>query len=154
MATPERVTQEGNYAMQRWPLLALVLALFCTAVNAAETELRTVQVVFNTDTAANSALVFKPMLPALPVTVGKQYSVVFIATNTRNQDVVEMATPTIYPMMAARYLRKTACYCFIHTTFAAHETKAMLVEFAVDPALPPEIDKIILSYSFAPAKGS
>ena len=56
--------------------------------------------------------------------------------------------PSIAPASIARYFKKTECFCFSPQKFATDEAREMPVRFIVDPALPPDIDRITLSYSF------
>ncbi|MGB1556179.1 MAG: cytochrome c oxidase assembly protein, partial [Oceanococcaceae bacterium] len=53
----------------------------------------------------------------------------------------------------AQYVRKTECFCFSPQPFASGEQKMMPVRFLIDPALPPEIETVTLSYTFFDATG-
>ena len=52
------------------------------------------------------------------------------------------------PTDAAQYLKKTECFCFNRQPFAAGEEKHMPVVFMLDPALPKDVDRITLAYTF------
>jgi cytochrome c oxidase assembly protein subunit 11 len=55
---------------------------------------------------------------------------------------------SVAPMSAARYLKKTECFCFTNQTLAAGETREMPVTFYVDREAPADIGTITLSYTF------
>src|SRR3546814_5425055 len=72
----------------------------------------------------------------------------FDFTNTDDHAIVAQAVPNMAPAIAARYLRKTECFCFNNQAFAAGESKRMPVAFTVDPALPADIDRLTLAYTY------
>lgn len=57
------------------------------------------------------------------------------------------AIPSVTPGLAARYLRKTECFCFTTETFTAGEKEQMPVLFHLDTGLPKEIHELSLSYT-------
>lgn len=91
---------------------------------------------------------FRPVESKIRIHPGKLYSVEFIAENLTDHELVGQAVPSVSPGRAARYLRKTECFCFERQTFAAGEVLQMPVRFIVDPALPAHIDTLSLSYTF------
>src|SRR3546814_19545045 len=72
----------------------------------------------------------------------------FDFTNTDDHAIVAQAVPNIAPAIAARYLRKTECFCFNNQAFAAGESQRMPVAFTVDPVLPADIDRLTLAYTY------
>lgn len=56
--------------------------------------------------------------------------------------------PSVAPARASGYFNKTECFCFTAQTLQAGETRDMPLRFIVDPALPPEVTTITLSYTF------
>ena len=58
------------------------------------------------------------------------------------------ATPSVAPARASGYFSKTECFCFTAQTLQAGETRDLPVRFIVDPALPPDVNTITLSYTF------
>jgi cytochrome c oxidase assembly protein subunit 11 len=91
---------------------------------------------------------FAPHATSMQVHPGKLYSAAFHARNLTGGAVVAQAVPSIAPASIARYFRKTECFCFKPQDFAAGESREMPVRFIVDPELPPDVDRITLSYSF------
>ena len=68
--------------------------------------------------------------------------------NRDDAPVVGNAAPSVAPVVAAGYFVKTECFCFTEQLLYAGESKTMPVRFIVDPALPPEVKTITLSYTF------
>ncbi len=79
---------------------------------------------------------------------GALTTVSFYAQNTQDRDVIAQAVPNVAPWNAAKYLRKTECFCFNNQAFKAGEEKHMPVRFVLDPELPADVDTVTLSYTF------
>jgi cytochrome c oxidase assembly protein subunit 11 len=67
--------------------------------------------------------------------------------------VTGQAVPSYGPQLAAQYFRKMECFCFRQQTLAPGEVRHMPVVFVVDPALPPDVNTITLSYTFFEVAG-
>ena len=91
---------------------------------------------------------FAPHATSMQVHPGKLYEATFHARNLTASAVVAQAVPSIAPSSVARYFKKTECFCFKPQNFTAGESREMPIRFIVDPALPPDVDRITLSYSF------
>jgi cytochrome c oxidase assembly protein subunit 11 len=91
---------------------------------------------------------FAPHVTSMQVHPGKLYSAEFHAKNLTGSAVVAQAVPSIAPTSVARYFKKTECFCFRPQNFARDESREMPIRFIVDPDLPPDVDRITLSYSF------
>jgi cytochrome c oxidase assembly protein subunit 11 len=115
-----------------------------TAVD--RSRLLTVQ--FVTSTAAGMPWEFHPEVKQVQVHPGEVKEVRFVARNISNRAIVGQAVPSVAPGTAARYFQKTECFCFTRQPLAAREEKTMPVRFIVDPALPPEVSTLTLSYTF------
>lgn len=109
---------------------------------------RTVTVQFVTTVNGSPLWKFSPEQPSIKVHPGQLYTVSFYAKNLQDQDLVAQAVPNIAPGNAAPHLKKTECFCFNQQPFKAGEEKHMPVRFMLDPALPPGIDNVTLSYTF------
>ncbi|TXH02556.1 MAG: cytochrome c oxidase assembly protein [Nevskiaceae bacterium] len=109
---------------------------------------RTVTVEFVTTVNGSPLWQFSPEQPRIKVHPGQLYTVSFYAKNLQDQDLVAQAVPNIAPGTAAPHLRKTECFCFNQQPFKAGEAKHMPVRFMLDPALPPGIETVTLSYTF------
>ncbi len=79
---------------------------------------------------------------------GKYYTVNFYAKNKTDKAMIARAVPSVTPGLAAKYLKKTECFCFTEQTFEPHEGKLMPVRFVIDPELPEKYKTITLAYTF------
>jgi len=109
---------------------------------------RTVRVEFLGSVARGAPWDFHPVVTHLDVHPGETYVAHFAARNRRDEPVVGQAVPSIAPGEAARYFKKFECFCFTTQPFAANEARELTVAFALDPALPAELDTVSLSYTF------
>jgi cytochrome c oxidase assembly protein subunit 11 len=109
---------------------------------------RTVVVEFVTTVNGGKPWNFRAAQPAIEVHPGQLYTVDFFAQNTEGHELVAQAVPHIAPTSAAKYLRKTECFCFNNQPFAAGEEKRMPVVFTLDPELPAHVDRVTLAYTF------
>lgn len=114
---------------------------------------RDVKVQFLTTVNNNLSWGFGSELNSMTVKPGKLYTVNFFAENPDQQDYIAQATPSVVPWNAAKYIRKTECFCFSQQTLKAGERKTMPVRFMLDPSLPAEIDTVSLSYTLFDATG-
>ena len=97
---------------------------------------------------------FKPAAPVMFVHPGEVAQVVFEVVNTEPHPVTGQAIPSYGPQYAAQYFRKLECFCFTKQTLQPGETRTMPVVFVVDPAAPPELTTISLSYTFFEVEGN
>lgn len=109
---------------------------------------REVRVEFTTTVNNNARWQFRPESSFVTVHPGALTTVNFVAVNQSKKETVAQATPSIAPWAAARYFRKTECFCFENQPFAAGEEKLMPVTFVVDQELPSTVDTVTLSYTF------
>lgn len=110
---------------------------------------REVTVEFLTTVNGGGPWQFEPDQPSIKVHPGQFVSVSFLARNTDEaREVVGQAVPQVAPWDAAKYLKKSECFCFRQQPFKAGETRHMPVVFTLDPALPRDVDTVTLSYTF------
>lgn len=109
---------------------------------------REVSVEFVTTLNEYLAWDFKPEVPRVTVRPGEVVTVNFTVLNRTGADMVGQAVPSVAPTRAANYLKKTECFCFTQQRLAAGEERLMPVRFYVDPALPKDVKRITLSYTF------
>jgi cytochrome c oxidase assembly protein subunit 11 len=119
-----------------------------TAPAAAVDDSRWVTVEFLTTVNGGRDWKFRPERTQVRVHPGALTTVNFFAQNPAGQPLVAQAVPSIAPFAATKLLRKTECFCFRKQTFQPHESKEMPVRFVIDPALPPDVDTVTLSYTF------
>jgi len=100
-------------------------------------------------TTINGALSFKflPLQRHLEIHPGEVKLIYFYAENTTGKEMTVQAIPSITPMDAARFLKKTECFCFTQQYFFKNEKADMPVYFFVDPAISKDIKEITLSYT-------
>ncbi|HMN44692.1 MAG TPA: cytochrome c oxidase assembly protein [Povalibacter sp.] len=97
---------------------------------------------------------FRPEAGSMKVQPGRLYEAKFYAKNLRSREVTALAIPSVAPLQATQYFRKTECFCFTPQHFDGDEGRDMSVRFIVDPKLPGNIDRVTLAYSMydAPPK--
>lgn len=123
------------------------------SVEQAPDENRLVEVQFLTTVNNNLNWGFGAETSSIKVHPGKLYTVNFYAENPYDRDFVAQATPSVVPWNAAKYIRKTECFCFSQQTLRAGEHKQMPVRFMLDPSLPDEVETVTLSYTLFDATG-
>jgi len=108
---------------------------------------RTVRIEFITTVNDHAPWVFGADVDSMTVHPGKMYFTTFNAQNMTGIDKVAQAVPSVAPTVAATHFKKLECFCFTAQEFAANETRAMPLQFIVDPELPEYVDTISLSYT-------
>jgi len=109
---------------------------------------RTVTVEFMTSLPTVGNWQFRPAQETMAVHPGKLYEAHFIARNLTGHDTVAQAIPNIAPSQAASWFHKTECFCFSPQSFKTNEERVLPVRFFVDRALPGNVDRLTLSYTF------
>jgi len=108
---------------------------------------RTVTVQFITSVNGSLPWTFYPLTESIQIHPGEIKRVVFYAKNRSSQTMTVQAIPSVSPGLAAKFLKKTECFCFTRQTFKAGEVESMPVLFHLDPALPKNIHLLTLSYT-------
>jgi cytochrome c oxidase assembly protein subunit 11 len=90
---------------------------------------------------------FRPERAQIEVQPGRLYEAKFYARNLREQAVTAQAVPSIAPLQATQYFRKTECFCFTPQPFGGGQARELSVRFIVDPKLPATIDRLTLGYA-------
>lgn len=111
-------------------------------------EDREVTVEFVAIVNAGGAWSFRPVENKMQVRPGQLYNTTFYAENLGGLPAVGQASPSVSPFVAAKYFNKTECFCFTRQEFAAKEGREMPLTFMIDPDLPPNVDRVTLSYTF------
>jgi cytochrome c oxidase assembly protein subunit 11 len=91
---------------------------------------------------------FHPTQATLRVHPGQLYEASFVARNLTGHDTVAQAVPNIAPGEAVSWFHKTQCFCFAPQSFRKGEQRVLPVRFFIDRALPANVDRITLSYTF------
>lgn len=115
---------------------------------------RWVTVEFMGNTMPGASWEFQPVQARVRVHPGEATTVMYRVKNPTDQRVTGQAVPSVTPWQAATHLKKLDCFCFSEQAFQPGEVREMPVTFFVDPALPPEVRTITLSYAFFNAPGA
>jgi cytochrome c oxidase assembly protein subunit 11 len=114
---------------------------------------RTIRVFFTATLHNALSFRFMPLQPYIEVHPGETKLIYFFAQNQTGREITVQAIPSITPNDAARFLKKTECFCFTQQYFFKNEKADMPVYFFVDPAVPKEIKEMTLSYTLFDASG-
>jgi cytochrome c oxidase assembly protein subunit 11 len=90
---------------------------------------------------------FYPKIKKIKIHPGEIARLAFYAENTTDHKMVVQAIPSITPGIAAKYLKKTECFCFTQQTLNAHEAMDMPLLFHLDPDLPSQVKTVTLAYT-------
>lgn len=108
---------------------------------------RTITVQFLATRNDNLPWEFKPKDTVITMHPGETKATAYFAHNLSNKPMVVQAIPSVVPGEAAKYIRKTECFCFSQQYFAAGEAMDMPLLFRIDRSLPAHIRTITLSYT-------
>ena len=108
---------------------------------------RTIHVEFVATNNASVPWRFFPKVKSVDLHPGEMYKLSFYAENQTEHKMIVQAIPSITPGLAAKYLKKTECFCFAQQTLNGHEAMYMPLLFHVDKDLPKNIHTITLSYT-------
>lgn len=90
---------------------------------------------------------FYPKTKKVTIHPGEQTRLAFYAENKTDHRMTVQAIPSVTPGLAAKYLKKTECFCFTSQTLNGHEAMDMPLLFHLDKDLPEDIKTITLSYT-------
>lgn len=90
---------------------------------------------------------FYPKVNKIRVHPGETARLSFYAENKTNFTMTVQAIPSVTPGLAAKYLKKTECFCFTQQTLNGHEAMDMPLLFHLDPELPADIKTVTLAYT-------
>lgn len=90
---------------------------------------------------------FYPKIRKIKVHPGEIAKLAFYAENKTGHRMTVQAIPSVTPGIAAKYLKKTECFCFTQQTLNGHEAMNMPLLFHLDPELPTNVKTITLSYT-------
>ena len=90
---------------------------------------------------------FGPSVKKIKLHPGEMKRLSFYAENYSNKSMIVQAIPSVSPGIAAKYFKKTECFCFTQQQLNAHEAMDMPLLFHLDPELPKQVKTITLSYT-------
>lgn len=96
---------------------------------------------------------FYPKTQKIKVHPGEIVKLGFYAENKTDHRMTVQAIPSVTPGLAAKYLKKTECFCFTQQTLNGHEAMDMPLLFHLDSALPENIKTVTLSYTLFDVTG-
>lgn len=126
------------------------VALEAVAYDASKTKVakdREVLVQFVATNNSGVPWAFYPKVKQMKVHPGEIAKLAFYAENKTNHRMVVQAIPSISPGIAAKYLKKTECFCFTQQTLNGHEAMNMPLLFHIDADLPENVNTVTLSYT-------
>jgi len=110
-------------------------------------ESREIQVEFVATNNSGIPWLFYPKTHVIKVHPGQIAKLAFYAENQTNHRMTVQAIPSVTPGIAAKYIKKTECFCFEQQTLNGHEAMEMPLLFHLDKDLPPQIKTITLAYT-------
>ncbi|MCL9683008.1 cytochrome c oxidase assembly protein [Legionella maioricensis] len=96
---------------------------------------------------------FYPKTKKIKVHPGEIVKLAFYAENKTDHQMTVQAIPSVTPGIAAKYLKKTECFCFTQQTLKGHEAMNMPLLFHLDTALPANVKTVTLSYTLFDVTG-
>jgi cytochrome c oxidase assembly protein subunit 11 len=108
---------------------------------------RLVEVQFVATKSAGVPWEFYPKTRKIKIHPGDINRLEFYAENKTNKRMTVQAIPSVTPGLAAKYIKKTECFCFTQQTLGGHEAMNMPLLFHLDPDLPKNITTITLAYT-------
>lgn len=121
------------------------IAYDASKVKVARDRLVTVEFVATNNSGVPWA--FYPKTRKIQVHPGEIAKLAFYAENKTDHPMSVQAIPSVTPGIAAKYLKKTECFCFTRQTLDGHEAMNMPLLFHLDADLPEKINTVTLSYT-------
>lgn len=90
---------------------------------------------------------FYPKIRKINVHPGEVAKLAFYAENQTDKRMTVQAIPSVTPGIAAKYIKKTECFCFTQQTLNGHEGMDMPLLFHLDTDLPKNVKTITLAYT-------
>ena len=132
------------------------VTLKAVAYDAAHVKIAKDRVVTVEFVATNNSAVpwaFYPKVHKLKIHPGEIARLSFYAENKTDHPMTVQAVPSITPGIAAKYLKKTECFCFAQQTLNGHEAMDMPLLFHIDSDLPEKVNTVTLSYTLFDVTG-
>jgi cytochrome c oxidase assembly protein subunit 11 len=118
-----------------------------TDVSTLKVQDREVEVEFIATNSGAVPWAFYPKVRKLTVHPGEIARLAFYAENQTDHRMTVQAIPSVTPGIAAKYIKKTECFCFTQQTLGGHEAMNMPLLFHVDKDLPEQVKTITLAYA-------
>ncbi len=108
---------------------------------------REIEVEFVATNSGGVPWAFYPKVTKLKVHPGEIAKLAFYAENKTDNTMTVQAIPSVTPGIAAKYIKKTECFCFTQQTLNGHEAMNMPLLFHLDADLPQQVKTITLAYA-------
>jgi cytochrome c oxidase assembly protein subunit 11 len=108
---------------------------------------REVTVEFVATQTSSMPWLFYPKIKKMKVHPGEIAKLSFYAENQTDHRMTVQAIPSVTPGIAAKYIKKTECFCFTQQTLNGHEGMEMPLLFHLDLDLPAQVKTLTLSYT-------
>lgn len=108
---------------------------------------RTIEIVFLAHTQGKLNWKFQPLQQKIRLHPGENKRIAYFAQNNTDHPVIVQAIPSVTPGRAAKYLKKTECFCFTQQTLNGKASMNMPILFHIDKDLPSDIKEVALSYT-------
>lgn len=96
---------------------------------------------------------FYPKTHKVKIHLGEITKLYFYAENKTGNKMTVQAIPSVTPGLAAKYIKKTECFCFTQQTLGGHEAMNMPLLLHIDKDLPKNINTITLAYTLFDVTG-
>jgi cytochrome c oxidase assembly protein subunit 11 len=110
-------------------------------------ETRTITIQFLATTNAYIPWEFRPKLRTIKLHPGENKLVAYFAKNNTDHPMTVQAIPSVTPGVAAKYLKKTECFCFTQQKMQGQEEMDWPLLFHIDRNVPKNIHTITLAYT-------
>jgi cytochrome c oxidase assembly protein subunit 11 len=108
---------------------------------------REVTVEFVATQTSTMPWLFYPKVKKMKIHPGEVAKLTFYAENQTDHRMTVQAIPSVTPGIAAKYIKKTECFCFTQQTLNGHEGMEMPLLFHLDLDLPAQVKTLTLSYT-------
>ena len=108
---------------------------------------RLITVQFIATNNANLPWKFYPKQTTIEVHPGENTRIAYYAQNDSDKRMIVQAIPSVSPGLAAKYLKKTECFCFTQQTLESGKSMDMPLIFHIDRDLPAHVNTVTLSYT-------
>lgn len=110
-------------------------------------ESRTITIQFLATTNAYIPWEFRPRLRTIRLHPGENKTVAYFARNNTDHEMIVQAIPSVTPGVAAKYLKKTECFCFTQQKMKGQQEMDWPLLFHIDRNVPKNIHTITLAYT-------
>ena len=90
---------------------------------------------------------FYPTTKKVKIHPGEMVRLAFYAENKTNHTMTVQAIPSVTPGEAAKFIKKTECFCFTQQTLNGHGAMNMPLMFHLDANLPSNVKTVTLAYT-------